>query len=160
MELHIDITPDMGRYASCMGSASGPIQAEMTQTMNDSVALVQNQSMANAPYKTGTLRRSITGQVSGAGGSVTGLVGTNVPYAKPVHEGSKPHVIFGNPWLAWKGGHPFRARKPHNRAYVNHPGTTANPFLKRALAQKKGAVISLWKKRMPERLAAILKDCG
>ena len=79
MELHIDITPEMGRYASCMGSASGPIQAEMTQTMNDSVALVQNQGMANAPYKTGTLRRSITGQVSGAGGSVTGIVGTSVP---------------------------------------------------------------------------------
>ena len=155
MELKIDITPDMNRYAGCMSTVQGPLQAEMRQTMNDSVALVQNQGMANAPVVTGTLRRSITSNVSGAGGSITGIVGTSVPYARFVHEGTGPHVIVpvSRKALFWPG-----ARHPVKR--VNHPGSKANPFLKRALAQRKGAVLSLWKKRLPQRLAVIIKDCG
>jgi hypothetical protein len=71
MEIDIDVTPDLGRFAGCYSRASGTIHREMRNAMNDSVRLVENSGKANAPVKTGTLRRSITSQVRGAGGSVS-----------------------------------------------------------------------------------------
>jgi hypothetical protein len=49
-------------------------------------------------------------------------------YALYVHEGTKPHVIEGNPLLAftWHGEQVFFAS-------VNHPGYKGNPFLRDAL---------------------------
>lgn len=155
MDVQIDITPELDRFASCYGKAGPLIHAEMRTAMNESVALVQNQGQANAPVKTGTLRRSITSQVQGAGGNVKGIVGTNVPYAKYVHEGTGPHVIVpvSAKALFWPG-----ARHPVKR--VNHPGTKANPFLKKALAERRSAVLALWKTRLPQRVAEKLRGCA
>ena len=46
---------------------------------------VQGDAAKNAPYKSGTLRRSIDHRVESSGGKVTGYVGTNVEYAA-IHE--------------------------------------------------------------------------
>jgi HK97 gp10 family phage protein len=155
MDIDIDITPDLQRFASCYSRASGAIHDEMRTTMNDSVLLIENRGKANAPVKTGTLRRSITHQVGGAGGSVRGIVGTSVPYAKYVHEGTAPHVILPvrAKALFWPG-----ARHPVKR--VNHPGTKANPFLRRALAEQRGAVLQLWHTRLTQRIADKIGSCS
>lgn len=122
--------------------------------MNDSVLLVENAGKANAPVKLGTLRRSITKDVQGAGGTVRGIVGTNLPYAKFVHEGTAPHVIVpvSAKALFWPG-----ARHPVKR--VNHPGTRANPFLKKALQQQRGNVLQLWNRRLVQRIADEIGSC-
>jgi len=77
-----------------------------------------------APVKQGTLRRSIVGRVE-AGGD-RGVVGTNVRYARGVHDGTRPHIIRPRTKKAvnWPGArHPVRS--------VRHPGSKANPFIKR-----------------------------
>jgi hypothetical protein len=89
-----------------------------------------------APVRKGHLRRSLTSRVE-RGGDV-GRIGTNLTYARAVHEGLKPYVIKPKrpvrvredgrkvyPALFWKGArHPVRS--------VKHPGIKANPFLRRA----------------------------
>lgn len=88
-----------------------------------------------APAKTGRLRRSITVQQARTdiGRYDIGYeVGASAPYSIYVHEGTAPHRIQGSPLLGFywpKVGR--RIALP----YVNHPGTTAQPFLTRALPQ-------------------------
>lgn len=140
MDLRIDTRPDLDAYAAKWRRAPQAMRAEMQATMQRSVLMVETQGKANAPVKTGTLRRSITSTVRGGAGSVVGTVGTNVPYAKAVHDGSRAHVIVPvrAKALFWPGAaHPVRR--------VNHPGTRPNPFLKNALAQRRGAILALWR---------------
>lgn len=81
-----------------------------------------------APVKRGPLRRSITSRVERNGDR--GVIGTNLAYARPVHDGSRPHIIKPKraKALAWKGAlHPVRS--------VRHPGNKANPFFERTARQ-------------------------
>lgn len=76
------------------------------------------------PVKRGGLRRSITSRVERGGDR--GVIGTNLNYARPVNDGSKPHII--RPKVAkalfWRGAaHPVRS--------VNHPGNRPNDFVGR-----------------------------
>jgi hypothetical protein len=145
MDLKIDVTPDLDQFASRWKAAESIIREEMLVAMRKSVLIVENQGKVNAPVDTGTLRRSIHGQ---ALSHVHGTVGTAVPYAVFVHEGTSAHVIHGRPWLYWPGAkHPVRK--------VNHPGTRPNPFLKRALAEKRSEIIAVFKMMAP-RVAARL----
>lgn len=62
-------------------------------------------------------------------------VGTNLSYAKPVHDGSPPHIIRARRGKAlyWKGArHPVRS--------VRHPGTKGTKFLSNALVAEQGNV--------------------
>lgn len=56
--------------------------------------------------------------------------GKPAPYGLFVHNGTRPHLIVGNPTLTfvWKGV------RVHFR-YVNHPGTQARPFMQIARDQ-------------------------
>ena len=90
--------------------------------------IVQLAAIRDCPKRTGALSESIrmrwaptlTGQM------VT--VSAHKPYAVFVHEGTKAHVITGNPTLAfmWHGEMAFFAS-------VNHPGTRPNKFLSKQL---------------------------
>lgn len=81
-----------------------------------------------APVKTGHLRRTITSRVERGGDR--GVIGTNAPHARPVHEGSRPHIIRPRraKALYWRG-----AKYPVKM--VRHPGNKANPFLARTAKQ-------------------------
>lgn len=76
-----------------------------------------------APVASGTLRRSITGRVE-AGGR-RGRIGTNVRYARAVHEGYGPRIIRPVRAKALKTPYGFFRK-------VRHPGFTGNPFIKRS----------------------------
>ena len=87
---------------------------------------VEGNSKRESPVKRGTLRRSITSRVE-QGGDV-GRVGTNLSYARPVHDGSAPHIIRprNKRALFWSGArHPVKM--------VKHPGNKGNPFMDRGL---------------------------
>lgn len=80
------------------------------------------------PYSTGTLKRDIKWSIQTAGWYVRSRVGTELPYAIYVHEGTDPHLIFGRNGkelrFFWrKRGVVFRG------TFVRHPGQKAQPFL-------------------------------
>lgn len=123
----------MGTAASIARQVRDLVQRNKREAMQRCVLIVEAQAKREAPVKRGTLRRSITSRVE-RGGS-RGVIGTNLSYARPVHEGSKPHVIRPRRARAlfWKGAlHPVRS--------VNHPGNRANPFFVRAADRVRPAV--------------------
>lgn len=78
--------------------------------------------------KTGRLRQSIGLRVD-AGGSnakATLSAGKSLPYAVPIHDGSRPHIIAARraPMLRFKIG-----TRWVSALYVNHPGTKPRPFI-------------------------------
>lgn len=103
------------------------------ERMQRVVLVVEAQAKREAPVKRGTLRRSLTSRVERGGDR--GVVGTNLKYARPVHEGSKPHIITARAKKAlfWKGArHPVRS--------VRHPGNKPNKFLVRAATKSRPTV--------------------
>lgn len=89
---------------------------------------------SEAPHgKTGDLRNSLNVSQSRdiRGRYSTGYdVAADTPYALYVHEGTRPHVIEGNPLLGF-----FWPKVGQFVVFprVNHPGTKPNRFLTRAL---------------------------
>lgn len=81
------------------------------------------------PVDHGRLRSSINWRLGRDARGYYADVGTNVSYALPVEFGTRPHVIRPRnaKALYWKGAR-------HPVAYVNHPGTRAQPFLRPAIA--------------------------
>lgn len=98
---------------------------DKTTKMRRVVLVGERFGKQEAPVKKGPLRRSITSRVERGGDR--GVIGTNLNYARPVHDGSRPHIIKPTraKALMWKGAlHPMKS--------VRHPGNRPNPFLVRA----------------------------
>lgn len=78
----------------------------------------------NIPFKTGDLRKSITVCPAGPGRAT---VGSNLPYARAVHDG-RPRITIrpkNKKALRWKGAaHPVKQ--------VTQPARDGRPFLKEA----------------------------
>ncbi len=113
---------DVSRGASSVG---GSVKWAMVQSVN----AVKNSAQQYAPFKTGTLRRSIHADVTNSG--FTGTVLQNpeeAPYGAFIEYGTSPHEItpVNKKALFWKG-----ALNPYRR--VMHPGTAAHPFMTPAM---------------------------
>lgn len=96
---------------------------------------VNKQAKRNAPggpYSTGRLKRSINYRIQTAGWVVRGISGSDLIYANSVHQGSPARKITAKraPHLKfyWR-----RVGKVVTPVSVNHPGTTAQPYLTDAL---------------------------
>lgn len=76
--------------------AAHPFATAREELMARILATVEANAKRRTPVRTGTLRRSIATRQEGGG--VRGYVGTNVRYARPVHDGTK-HMA-GRPFLA------------------------------------------------------------
>jgi phage gpG-like protein len=92
------------------------------------------------PYKTGTLRRSITTKVETSGdiADYEGEIGTNLPYAA-IHEYGGTFTRYS----AWG-----RPTKPYEvtyqeRAYIRVPFTDALPTVQRIFENELGRVVDL-----------------
>lgn len=116
---------------------------------------VLNRARVLTPVDTGNLRASedMTTGSRRAFAIIYGQVYTKVKYAEAVHEGTKPHIIrankakalafywgkIGAPVIVPKGrGATFRLKDGTliiGKGYVNHPGTKARPYFRRALEQ-------------------------
>lgn len=115
----------MATFASVAAQLNNLLHKTRYESMQRAVLAAEAESKRQAPVKSGTLRRSLTSRVE-AGGK-RGVVGTNIQYARAVHDGSKPHVIKPTraKALFWKGAlHPVRS--------VNHPGYKGDPWFERA----------------------------
>jgi phage gpG-like protein len=131
MEFHVDAS-DILRDAARMQAAVPMVRQELTQAMQRSVLAVEGRAKGLAPVRTGQLRGSITSEVRPAGGVITGIVGTNVPYARIVHDGRGPVVAHGRALRFTIGGTVF-FRKRVGPA-------KGNPFLRNAFAQSRATI--------------------
>ena len=84
---------DVGEFGDRMQSASIK-KVEMLQRI---AFLVQANSQRVTPVDTGTLKRSQYTKVDPSG--AWALVGTNIAYARPVHDGTSK--MAGRPFFTW-----------------------------------------------------------
>lgn len=107
----------------------GRLSDESKRAADRTGTRVQNEARRLAPVDTGRLRSSIVTRSDDRGRTYTVTIGTNVNYAADVENGTAPHRIYPRraQALYWPGA-------AHPVAYVNHPGTRAQPFLGPAVA--------------------------
>jgi hypothetical protein len=109
------------------------VNDELTTSMKRLGLATEGFAKAEVGVVTGTLRRSITSQVKGSGGSITAEIGTQgVPYARIHHDGRGPVVARGRALHFFIGGVEF-FRKSVGPA-------KANPFMDKAIARVKPMV--------------------
>ena len=75
--------PDLKQFGDRAGQAAKLVKPEMRTAMQRSVLMVQREAQRETPVVTGTLRRSLTTEAT----PERGTVGTNIPYARAVHDG-------------------------------------------------------------------------
>jgi hypothetical protein len=105
------------------------------QALSRVLAVVEGNVKRHTPVKTGNLRRTITHRVERPG--VRGVVGTNASYARPVHEGSRAHLIRPRraSVLRFKVGSKIIYSK-----LVRHPGTRGQPFMLEGLVASRDSI--------------------
>jgi phage gpG-like protein len=145
MEIHID-SSQVDALAKRYRGASAIVQSEMLGAMKRSTFRLEGQAKKETPVKTGTLRRSIT---SNPVTPTLGVVGTNVPYAKWVHNGRGPITAGPGKMLRFEIGGTVLFRKSVGPA-------KANPFMRRAMQSQRGAIRAEWQ-QMAARIAAKLR---
>ena len=99
--------------------------------MRTGTRIVANRAKVLVPVDTGRLRASIRNRVDSSGDPV-GRISTNIEYAPHVEFGTRPHVIRA------RNAKALRFRWHGRIVYfkqVNHPGTAAKSFLRRALRE-------------------------
>lgn len=106
-------------------------QEAATAEVRTGSRIVANRAKVLVPVDTGRLRSSVRNTVSSSGDPV-GTISTNVEYAPHVEFGTRPHKIRA------KNGGALKFRWHGRTVYlksVNHPGTQAKSFLRRALRE-------------------------
>lgn len=128
----MDIDADVSSFnfmARRYAGAEPIIAEELTKGLTRIALTGVRTAREKVPVDTSRLKNSITHEGPfKKGGYIVVKVGTNVKYAKPVEEGTPPHVILptNKKALFWPGA-------DHPVARVNHPGTKGKPYLKPAL---------------------------
>ena len=105
-----------------------------------SVALVNRNAKLEAPAKTGILRAGIHSRIN----PLNGKVESTVNYGIFVHEGTSPHIIRYK--KSGRGGLYNSKTKQGFGRLVHHPGTKANPFMKRGAERSEIGVQGLFSK--------------
>lgn len=150
----VQISIDVGKQIDGIRSAlrKYPEQSfkEFSDAIKKSVLTVQGEAIRNAPVNKlsggGNLRQSIRSQITGLVGRVIAWAG----YAIYVHEGTKAHIIRvkNRQVLANKRRGIFFGK------VVRHPGTVAQPFLRRAVERSMTQIQRFFMQSM-ERIASL-----
>jgi len=91
--------------------------------------VVQMAAVAQCPKRTNKLSESIVKRMYETPAGLDVVIAAQQPYAIFVHEGTKPHVIQGNPILAFNWGNGPNGAGTYFFRSVHHPGTKPNKFL-------------------------------
>lgn len=94
----------------------GAINKAISKELDDTAHKVERQAKELVPIDTGALRASIGTDGGGLDYSIT----ANTDYARHIEYGTRPHMIYGNPYLIWDGqinGPVKSVIHPGNRAY-------------------------------------------
>lgn len=98
---------------------------------------VKANARERANVRTGRMRDSIDYRVTATGATVTTTVFANTPYARFVHEGTRPHAIYPKHARCLVFFWPKVGRTVF-RKRVWHPGYAGNPFLWDAAVEEVG----------------------
>jgi phage gpG-like protein len=111
----------------------------LRRALRRSAVSVRNDAKIYVPVDTGHLRGSITWEVDDAVIPRNALVGTNVVYAKRVHEGTPAGtVVPPSALMVWAKRHKTNAYVVS--AAIRRRGIPANPFLEHALRDNVGII--------------------
>lgn len=147
MEFEIDLH-ELDGFVANLAKAPAMVQQELRTTAQAAGFLLQGAAINEAPVDRGFLKSKIgPPRVSvGGDGSLVELT-SHAGYSKAVHDGTRAHTIYPSAKRAlfWPGAeHPVRR--------VNHPGTKANPYMKRALDKTVARLTRLYA-QMQSRIA-------
>lgn len=107
------------------------------QMLTKATFIARGTAQEASPIDKGTLRESITSKVEGSGKEMTGIVGSNISYAKYQEFGTRGHGPVRARVLAWQG----RNGKWIIARYVR--GVTAKKFLQKGLMEVKNSLSSI-----------------
>ena len=131
----------LARFRSLASRVPNVVRARMLLEMSKTAEFIRAEKLSGQLVKnrTGTLRRSIHPDAEASGSTITGIVGTNVEYAKYLERGTAAHEITPKSAkvLAFKkGGEMVFAR------HVNHPGIQARRFLAGSIEERTSAIVA------------------
>lgn len=132
--------PSLGALAARYAQGATIVAREQRVGMNRAVLLVEHDAKALAPWDTGHLRRSITHRLEVAGMTVTGITGTNVPYAAAVEDGRRAGAPMppSGVLLGWMRRHGIDESSEFVlRRSIALKGIKAKPFLRPAYEQNR-----------------------
>ncbi len=168
--IDVRIRTNAHEVADELGALEAELEGAARRTMQKAVQLVQAEAQRRAPVDTGTLRRSITGQVQPlgarkAGGlgatkagnafpgqkvGPVGTVGSKVNYARAVEFGRRPGK---QPPTARLRGWARRKTGSADNAYriaraISKRGTSPQPYLEPALEAKRGEIQRMFEREL------------
>lgn len=118
MEIIIQTDGNLEKITKLFESSNENLNNALRDALFESLTLIRTASLTSGkiPYKTGTLRRSLTIAMTVAGKGLEGMVGTNLPYAA-IHEYGGKITRY----QAW--GRPTRpyVATYRERAYLREP---------------------------------------
>lgn len=119
---------NMRQIAAEIENRTQQFDQEARQIVMRSTLNAESEAKQRAPVQTGNLRSSIGSRFKNGG--LTGIVEATAAHAAFVEFNTRPHVIRAKraKFLRFKKGGTYHFRKS-----VQHPGTTAQPFMRPAL---------------------------
>jgi hypothetical protein len=121
-----------------LGTVTGPVGSVLRrageQVQQEAKRLCPVSPAGSGDNPPGHLRSSIALSMGKDAGGLHADIGTDVEYALYVETGTRPHVIESH------GDYPLRSKSTGQvfGRRVNHPGTTAQPYLRPALGAIRG----------------------
>jgi HK97 gp10 family phage protein len=100
---------------------------QFERTMVRVINMIRDSARAAVPVDTGTLRRSIIGEIETSRDNVVGTVGPTEPYGAPVEFGTRPHfppVDALKRWAEKRGMNPWAVALA-----ISRKGTKPRPYL-------------------------------
>lgn len=143
----------LDEFRQDVSNAGSKLRSNVRWAMVQSVNIVKNSAQQLAPYKTGTLRRSIYTDVQQSG--FRGVIAQDsaiASYGAHIEYGTKAHTIsaINKKALFWKGAmHPVRS--------VRHPGFRGKPYMLPALEQNVNLIKDYFSEALRRTVVAIAK---
>ena len=124
-----DAADDFAEFAENLREFAARTDEAVDDGVEDTALQIEGTAKEHAPVETGNLRSSISHRRIDI---AEFIVGTPVEYAPDVEFGTQPHPITPN------GDDPLTFKVDDewvSTYHVDHPGTPAQPFLRKALRQ-------------------------
>ncbi len=129
--LTITLSPTARDMTGRFTKASANIKVHQREMVGKLMGKGSAYAREEAPVgKTGHLQQRIRYRIYEHGNAISGEITSPETYTPFVIRGTRPHMIYGRPLLAFES----HGRKVIVHS-VHHPGTKANPFMARALAR-------------------------
>lgn len=126
---------DATEVLSALANLPAQQEAGCLEALTNACMAVEAEAKAECPVDDGTLRQSITTEVTKEGGKLVGYVGTNVGYAPYVHQGTGIYSPLGRKQVPWK-------YKDIEGNWHTTKGIKPNPFMQKAIDKKRQDILS------------------